>query len=179
MIVVVDCATSGDAILGRGGEGEEVDSEVVLCAEKLEGVFVIDADFGECAVKDGGDWFVCSQDDAEDNVDVEDVVWGFDSDFFVEMKFMISWRVVYRASSGGNGWVRGIVRCQHSRREMKISYPRWRMVSAFSYSSGPRMVRGPMPSIMNSMCAYMELTKRMVSVTNWEIGGRMVIACMA
>ena len=65
--------------------------------------------------------------------------------FFVEMKFMISWRVVYRASSGGNSLVRGIVRRQHSRREMKIRYPRWRRVSAFSYSSGQRMVRGPMP----------------------------------
>ena len=82
VIVVVDCAASGDVILGRGGEGEEVDSEVVVCPKKLEGVFVIDADFGECAATDGGNWFVCSQDYAEDVVDVGDVVWGFDSDFF-------------------------------------------------------------------------------------------------
>ena len=99
--------------------------------------------------------------------------------FFVEMKFMILWRVVYRASSGGNSRVRGIVRHQHSRREMKIRYPRWQRVSAFSYSSGPRMVQGPMPSIMNSMHSYMELMEGMVSVMNCEFGGRFVIAYMA
>ena len=66
MIVVVDCAASVD-----------------VCPKKLEGVFVIDADFGECAAKDGGDWFVSGQDYAEDVVDVGDVVWGFDPDFFL------------------------------------------------------------------------------------------------
>jgi hypothetical protein len=62
----------------------------VVCAKKLKGVCVSDADFGECIVEDGGNWFSCCQDHAEDVVDVGNVVRGLDSDFFVEMKFMSS-----------------------------------------------------------------------------------------
>ena len=77
VIVVVDCAASVDAILGRGGEGEEVDSEVVVCAEKLKRVCVSDADFGECVAEDGGNWFSCCQDHSKDVVDVGNIVQGF------------------------------------------------------------------------------------------------------
>ena len=83
VVVLVDCATSCDAILGSGGEGEEVDSEVVVCAKKLKGVCVINADFGECVAEDGGIWFSYCQDHAEDVVDVGNVIRGLDFDFFL------------------------------------------------------------------------------------------------
>ena len=82
VVVLIDCATSGDAIWGSGEEGEEVDSEVVVCAKKLKAVCVIDADLGECIAEDGGDWFSCCQDHTKDVVDVGNVVRGLDSDFF-------------------------------------------------------------------------------------------------
>ena len=82
VVVLVDCATIGDVILGSDGEGEEVDSEVMVCAEKLKGVRVIDADFGECVAKDGGNWFSCCQDHTKNVVDVGNVVRSLDSDFF-------------------------------------------------------------------------------------------------
>ncbi len=77
VVVLIDCVTSGDAVLGSGGEGEEVNSEVVVCAEKLKRVRVSDADFGECVAEDGGNWFSCCQDHSKDVVDVGNVVQGF------------------------------------------------------------------------------------------------------
>ncbi len=72
-----------------------------------------------------------------------------------------------------------MVHRQHLQREMKIRYPRCRRVSALLYSLGPRMVRGPMPSIMNSIRLCIVLREGIVSFINWEIGGRFTTSCMA
>ncbi len=82
MVVLVDGSTGGDVVLGSGGESEEVYSEVVVCAKKLEGEFVGDAYLGEGVVQDGGNGFSCCYYYSEDVVDVGNVVWGLYSDFF-------------------------------------------------------------------------------------------------
>lgn len=86
MVVLVYGSTGGDAVLGSGGEGEEVYSEVVVCAKKLEGVFVGDAYLGEGVVEDGGNGCSCCDYYSEDVVDVGNVVWGLYSDFFCRDK---------------------------------------------------------------------------------------------
>ncbi len=77
VVVLVDGASDGDSFLGVGWEGKEVNSEVVVCPEELEGVRVGDADFGECIAEDGGGWSKHGEDYAKDVVDVWDVVMEF------------------------------------------------------------------------------------------------------
>ncbi len=68
VVVLVDGASDSDTFLGVGWEGKEVNSEVVVCPEELEGVHVGDADFGECVAEDGGGWSKHGEDNAMDVV---------------------------------------------------------------------------------------------------------------
>jgi len=91
--------------------------------------------------------------------------------FLMEMTCMMLYRVMMLARSGGNGRVGGMFSFQHVRRAKKMRKPRWRKVSLFSYSSGPRSVRGPTLSVRNSRRSLMVLMWGVVMVRNLVMGG--------